>query len=63
MKKINIPVGISDFEKIRNGDFYYIDKTLFIKEILDNRTGGSDTDYPSSALRKNARHEYAGKLL
>ena len=25
MKKMNIPVGISNFEKIRNGGFYYID--------------------------------------
>ena len=27
MSKLSIPVGISNFEKIRNGGFYYIDKT------------------------------------
>jgi len=33
MKKIAI--GISDFRKIRLDNFYLVDKTLFIKEILD----------------------------
>ena len=28
MKNRNIPVGISDFEKIRNDKFYYVDKTV-----------------------------------
>ncbi len=37
MKKINIPVGISDFEKIRNGEFYYIDKSSLITEILEEQ--------------------------
>ncbi len=37
MKKLNIPVGISNFEKIRNGGFYYIDKTGLIAEILDEK--------------------------
>ncbi len=34
MKELNIPVGISDFEKIRNDGFYYIDKSGLIAEIL-----------------------------
>lgn len=33
-KKISI--GIEDFEKIRRENFYYIDKTAFIKELLNN---------------------------
>ena len=37
MKKLNIPVGISDFEKIRKGGFYYIDKSDLITEILDEK--------------------------
>ena len=37
MKKLNIPVGISDFEKIRNGGFYYIDKSGLITEILNEK--------------------------
>lgn len=30
-----LPVGIDDFEKIVTGDYFYVDKTLFIKELLD----------------------------
>jgi len=32
-----LPVGLDSFEKIRRNKFYYIDKTLFIKEVLINR--------------------------
>lgn len=34
MKKL--PVGIDSFEKIRNSDFYYVDKTLLIRDLLRN---------------------------
>ena len=37
MEKHNIPVGISDFEKIRNCEFYYIDKSGLITEILKEK--------------------------
>ncbi len=33
-----LPIGISDFKKLRDSDFYYIDKTLLIKEILDKKS-------------------------
>ena len=36
MKKLNIPVGISEFDKIRDRGYYYIDKTNLIAELLDN---------------------------
>ncbi len=36
MDRKKLPVGIDSFEKIRRNDFYYIDKTLLIKEILTN---------------------------
>ncbi len=31
-----LPIGIDGFEKIMTNDFYYVDKTLFIKELLQN---------------------------
>ena len=31
-----LPIGIDGFEKLRTNDFYYADKTLFIKELLRN---------------------------
>ena len=34
MSKLSIPVGISNFEKIRNGGFYYIDKTGLIADLV-----------------------------
>ena len=34
--KKKLPIGIDGFEKIRTNDFYYADKTLFIKELLLN---------------------------
>lgn len=34
MAGINIPVGISDFEKIRRNGYYYVDKTGLIPELL-----------------------------
>ena len=31
-----LPIGIDGFEKIRTNDFYYADKTMFMKELLQN---------------------------
>ena len=31
-----LPIGIDGFEKLRTNDFYYADKTLFIKELLQS---------------------------
>ena len=38
MKKLNIPVGISDFAKIRDRNYYYVDKTNLIAELLEEET-------------------------
>ena len=37
MKNINVPVGISNFEKIRQDGYYYVDKTGLIKDMLKNK--------------------------
>ena len=34
MKK-RIPVGLKDYEKLRNGNYYVVDKTLMIKDFLE----------------------------
>lgn len=34
--KRKLPVGIDGFEKIRTNGFYFVDKTLFIAELLQN---------------------------
>ena len=38
MKKLNIPVGISDFAKIRDRNYYYVDKTKLISDLLEEET-------------------------
>lgn len=32
-----LPIGIDNFEKMIHGGFYYVDKSMFIKELLDRR--------------------------
>ena len=34
MNKRNIPVGVSDFSEIRQNDYYYVDKSDLIRELL-----------------------------
>ena len=36
MRKKKLPIGIDNFEKLRSEDFYYIDKTGLIRELLHN---------------------------
>lgn len=36
MDRKKLPVGLDSFEKIRRNEFYYIDKTLLVKEVLTN---------------------------
>ena len=38
MCKINIPVGVSDFEQIRKNEYYYVDKSGMIAEILSTES-------------------------
>jgi Predicted AAA-ATPase len=33
MKKL--PIGISDYKKVIENNYYYVDKTLLIKELLE----------------------------
>ena len=34
-----IGIGVSDFKAIRIRDNYYIDKSMYIKDIIDNQSG------------------------
>ena len=33
-RKKKLPIGIENFEKLLTEDFYYVDKTYLIKELL-----------------------------
>ena len=34
--QMRLPIGIDSFEKIRTNDFFYVDKTMFIAELLQD---------------------------
>ena len=38
MNDLKIPVGVSDFAKIRNDKYYYVDKTGLIEDLLEKET-------------------------
>ena len=46
---LKLPVGIDDFKKLRQSDFYYIDKTRLIEQLLQNW--------------EDVEHEYAEEFL
>lgn len=51
-----LPIGIDGFEKIITNDFYYVDKTRFIADLLNN--WGSDSFYPPPAFWRVLEYEY-----
>ena len=34
-RKLKLPIGIDNFEKIRKENFYYVDKTKLIEQLLE----------------------------
>ena len=36
--KYKMPVGIDDFKELRQGDFYFVDKTSFIENLIDGHS-------------------------
>ena len=63
MIRYNIPIGISEFEKIRKNDYYYVDKTELIQALLMLRTCRDYTFYKTSKIWKDACDEYVGIFL
>lgn len=37
MRQLRLPVGIEDFAEIRRNEYYYVDKTQLIEQVLDRR--------------------------
>lgn len=42
-----LPIGIDDFKKLRENNYYYVDKTMFISKLLDRRAEVSLFTRPS----------------
>ena len=37
-----LPIGVDDFEKLITKGYYYVDKTMMIKEFLDDYVIGQE---------------------
>ena len=61
MKK-KLPIGIESFEKIRADNFYYIDKTGMIRDLLLN-WGEANLFTRPQKIRKISEYEHAEELL
>lgn len=35
-KKLMLPIGIDQFDKLRKSGFYYVDKTPLVEQLLQN---------------------------
>ena len=35
--KMKLPIGMEDFQKLRTDAFYYVDKTMFIYDLMQYR--------------------------
>ncbi len=57
-----IGIGVSDFKRLRERDNYFIDKSLYIKDIIDNQSGVILITRPRR-FRKNFKYEYVKILL
>lgn len=59
---LKLPVGIDSFEKIRRNNFYYIDKTKLIEQLVE--TGGEVTLFTRPRrFWKDSQYEHAKKFF
>ena len=52
-----LPIGIDDFKKLRENNFCYVDKSLFIQELLDNRSEAVSYTHLDVYKRQMYNHE------
>ena len=64
------PIGIQNFEKIRNEGYYYVDKTRLISELLKKSTANVTLitrprrfPQPSAPFREKPADFHAGSLF
>ena len=62
MNSIQIPIGISDFERIRENNYYYIDKSGLLIDMLKRRNGSGNVDHKTEKIWKNTGDEHVFQL-
>ena len=58
MEWIPLPIGVENFEDLREHGYYFVDKTLFIKELLDMK-GKANLFTRPRRFGKNIEYEYS----
>ena len=53
-----LPIGIDDFEKLITRGYYFVDKTLLIKDLLDNKVDVNFV-YKTKKVWKDFKYEHA----
>ena len=61
-RKLKLPIGIDNFEKIRKENFYYVDKTKLIEQLLE-RWGEVNLFTRPRRFGKTIEYEYAEVFL
>ena len=58
IRQARLPVGIDQFEKLREGGYYYVDKTELIEQVIEE---GCEVTLFTRPRRfwKNIEYEYA----
>jgi len=57
-----LPIGIDNFEKLVTRGYYFLDKTMLIKELLDKKGDVNLFTHPRR-FGKNAEYEHASVFL
>lgn len=61
MARKKLPIGIDDFSEIRAKDYYFVDKSLMIRDFLEmggqGRTGGK-----TKTVRENPEYDDAAGI-
>ena len=52
MERKKLPVGIDSFEKLRREDFYYVDKTGLIIDLLNNWEKSTSSPVRGASARR-----------
>ncbi|HJC57733.1 MAG TPA: AAA family ATPase [Candidatus Eisenbergiella intestinipullorum] len=53
-----LPIGIDDFKELISSEYYYVDKTDFVKELLE-KGGEGKPFHPAAPFREIAESEHA----